>query len=104
MQINRLGMDIQVDYFNITRQQIDGLLGKAKARDYIMKKAIFSITIGSNDFLNNYLLPVISTGERISETPDGFVDQLITHLRGQLTVISLSLISSYNLKILLNVF
>lgn len=82
--INRLGMDIQVDYFNITRQQIDGLLGKAKAREFINKKAIISITIGSNDFLNNYLLPVISIGERITLTPDGFVDQLISTLRGQL--------------------
>ncbi|ONK78627.1 uncharacterized protein A4U43_C02F20790 [Asparagus officinalis] len=82
--INRLGMDIQVDYFNITRKQIDGLLGKDKARDYVTRKAIFSVTIGANDFLNNYLLPVLSTGERISETPDGFVDQLISTLRGQL--------------------
>lgn len=79
-------MDIQVDYFNITRKQIDGLLGKAKAREFINRKAIFSITIGSNDFLNNYLLPVISTGERISLTPDGFVDQLISTLRDQLNV------------------
>ncbi|KAJ6852687.1 GDSL esterase/lipase-like [Iris pallida] len=82
--VNRLGLDIQIDYFNITRQQIDGLLGKAKAKDFISKRAIFSITIGSNDFLNNYLLPVISTGERISETPEGFVDTLINTFRGQL--------------------
>ncbi|XP_047335729.1 GDSL esterase/lipase At2g23540-like [Impatiens glandulifera] len=82
--INRLSMDIQVDYFNITRQQIDKLLGASRAKDYIMKKSIFSITIGSNDFLNNYLLPVLSIGARISETPDGFIDDLINHLRDQL--------------------
>ncbi|KAL0396671.1 UNVERIFIED_CONTAM: GDSL esterase/lipase [Sesamum calycinum] len=66
--VNRLSMDIQVDYFNITRKEIDKLLGASKAREYLQKKSIFSITIGSNDFLNNYLLPVISMGARISET------------------------------------
>lgn len=79
-------MDIQVDYFNITRQEIDKLLGGEKAKEFITKKSIFSITIGSNDFLNNYLLPVLSMGTRISETPDAFIDDLISHLRGQLTV------------------
>nr|GMC97158.1 GDSL esterase/lipase At2g23540 [Ipomoea batatas] len=83
--VNRLSMDIQVDYFNITRQEIDKLLGGEKAKEFITKKSIFSITIGSNDFLNNYLLPVLSMGTRISETPDAFIDDLISHLRGQLT-------------------
>ncbi|KAK1410258.1 hypothetical protein QVD17_36793 [Tagetes erecta] len=83
--VNRLSMDIQIDYFNITRKQIDKLLGASKAREHIMKKSIFSITIGSNDFLNNYLLPVLSIGARVSETPDAFVDDLIRHLRSQLT-------------------
>ncbi|XP_073038598.1 GDSL esterase/lipase At2g23540-like [Primulina eburnea] len=83
--VNRLSMDIQVDYFNITRKQIDGLLGPSKAREHITKNSIFSITVGSNDFLNNYLLPVISMGARITQSPDAFVDDLINHLRGQLT-------------------
>ncbi|KAG9440766.1 hypothetical protein H6P81_020931 [Aristolochia fimbriata] len=83
--VNRLGMDIQIDYFNITRKQLNKVLGSSQAREFLMKKAIFSITVGANDFLNNYLLPVLSVGERISESPDAFVDHLITNLRGQLT-------------------
>ncbi|CAN1225197.1 GDSL esterase/lipase At2g23540 [Linum grandiflorum] len=83
--VNRLGMDVQIDYFNITRKQIDGLLGASKARDYIMKNSIFSITVGANDFLNNYLLPVLSIGARITETPDGFIDDMLSHFRAQLT-------------------
>lgn len=79
-------MEIQVDYFNITRKEIDKLLGASKARDYLHTNSIFSITIGSNDFLNNYLLPVISTGTRISQGPDAFIDDMINHLRTQLTV------------------
>lgn len=86
VQINRLSLAIQVDYFNITRKQIDQLLGEKEARDYIMRKSIFSFTIGSNDFLNNYLLPVLSIGSRISQSPDSFIDDLITHLKAQLTV------------------
>lgn len=83
--VNRLSMDIQIDYFNITRKQIDKLLGASKARDFIMKKSIFSVTVGSNDFLNNYLLPVLSIGARVSETPDAFIDDLLSQLKGQLT-------------------
>ena len=79
-------MDIQVDYFAITRKQIDKLLGKSKAKDYISKKSIFSVTVGANDFLNNYLLPVLSVGARISQSPDAFIDDMINHLRDQLTV------------------
>ncbi|CAN4079607.1 unnamed protein product [Withania somnifera] len=84
-EVNRLSMDIQIDYFNITRTEIDKLLGKSKARDYVMKKSIFSITVGSNDFLNNYLLPVLSIGTRVTESPDAFIDDLLNHLRAQLT-------------------
>ncbi|KAK2657364.1 hypothetical protein Ddye_010416 [Dipteronia dyeriana] len=83
--VNRIGMDVQVDYFNITRKQLDKLLGASKAREYIMKKSFFSITIGANDFLNNYLLPVLSIGARITESPDAFVDDMINHLKAQLT-------------------
>jgi len=83
--VNRIGMDLQVDYFNVTRRQLDALLGKEKAREFLRKKAIFSITVGSNDFLNNYLMPVLSTGTRIRQSPDAFVDDLIFHLRDQLT-------------------
>ncbi|RWR74176.1 GDSL esterase/lipase [Cinnamomum micranthum f. kanehirae] len=83
--VNRIGMDIQIDYFNITRKQLDRLLGPSKAIEYLRKKSIFSVTIGANDFLNNYLLPLLSVGERISESPDAFIDHLITNLRAQLT-------------------
>ncbi|PIA52383.1 hypothetical protein AQUCO_01000329v1 [Aquilegia coerulea] len=83
--INRLSMDIQIDYFKITRNQLNQLLGASKAREFVTKKAIFSITVGANDFLNNYLMPVLSVGARISQTPDAFVNTLISNLRRQLT-------------------
>ncbi|CAK9315193.1 unnamed protein product [Citrullus colocynthis] len=83
--VNRLGMDVQVDFFNVTRKEFDKLMGVAKAKEYIGKRSIFSITIGANDFLNNYLLPLLSIGARISQTPDSFIDDMISHLKNQLT-------------------
>ncbi|KAK3127968.1 hypothetical protein QOZ80_7AG0580790 [Eleusine coracana subsp. coracana] len=83
--VNRIGMDVQVDYFNVTRRQLDDLLGRDRARVFLRRKAIFSVTIGSNDFLNNYLMPLLSVGTRVSESPDAFLDDLISHLRDQLT-------------------
>ncbi|KAG6491842.1 hypothetical protein ZIOFF_046780 [Zingiber officinale] len=82
--VNRLGLDIQLDYFNTTRQQLDELLGKSQAKEFMMKKSIFSVTIGSNDFLNNYLLPVLSARERARLNPDDFINELITKFRSQL--------------------
>jgi hypothetical protein len=81
-------MDIQIDFFNKTRKQLDDLLGKVKAKEFLAKKSIFSITIGSNDFLNNYLLPVVSAGTRVAESPDNFINDLIANLKNQLTVMS----------------
>lgn len=84
-------MDIQIDYFNITRNEIDKLMGKSRAKEFIMKESMFSVVVGSNDFLNNYLLPVVSIGARVSASPDAFVDDMINHFRNQLTVSTHSL-------------
>ena len=104
VQVNRLGMDVQIDYFAITRKQFDKLLGASQARDYIMKKSIFSITVGANDFLNNYLLPVLSIGARISESPDAFIDDMLSHFRGQLTVWKSSVLLSVTSDYLKNIY
>ncbi|OAY77504.1 GDSL esterase/lipase [Ananas comosus] len=83
--VNRIGMDVQIDYYNITRQQIGELLGEAKAKQFLASKAIFSITVGSNDFLNNYLFPLLSAGVRVLESPDGFINDMLANLKSQLT-------------------
>lgn len=79
-------MDTQIDYFNITRKHIDELLGTTEATHFIMKKSLFPIIVGSNDFLNNYLLPILSVGERIAISPDAFIAHLIENLKQQLNV------------------
>ncbi|KAJ0979735.1 hypothetical protein J5N97_015209 [Dioscorea zingiberensis] len=82
--VNRLGMDIQIDYFNKTRKQLDEVVEGLTAKEFLMKKSIFSIVIGSNDILNNYLLPGISIAQMLLEPPEQFVQHLISHFRGQL--------------------
>ncbi|WOH05432.1 hypothetical protein DCAR_0624848 [Daucus carota subsp. sativus] len=82
--IKRLSMDTQIDYFDITRKLIDELLGTTEARQFITKKSIFPIIVGSNDFLNNYLLPFFSIHERMTISPDAFIADLIKTLKQQL--------------------
>ncbi|KAJ0980692.1 hypothetical protein J5N97_008947 [Dioscorea zingiberensis] len=83
--VNRIGLEVQVDFFNTTRKQLDEVLGEEKAKEFLMKKSIFSVTIGSNDFLNNYLFPLISATVRLNQSPDAFIDNLISTLKTQLT-------------------
>lgn len=73
-------MDLQIDYFSRTRQQLDEFLGSTEARK-LVHNAIFSITIGANDFLNNYLTFISDL-----EAPDTYISRLMIALKQQLTV------------------
>ncbi|KAG0488117.1 hypothetical protein HPP92_006928 [Vanilla planifolia] len=79
LYVSRLGMDLQIDYFNTTRKQLDEFLGQFEAKE-LVKNAIFSITIGANDFLNNYLTFISDL-----ETPNTYINRLMVALKGQLT-------------------
>ncbi|KAK1435906.1 hypothetical protein QVD17_01679 [Tagetes erecta] len=80
----RINLDAQLDNFANTRQDIISRIGAPAAQD-LFNGALFSVTIGSNDFINNYLTPVLSTIERKLVSPEAFVGELITRFRGQLT-------------------
>ncbi|XP_061993386.1 LOW QUALITY PROTEIN: GDSL esterase/lipase At4g16230 [Rosa rugosa] len=51
----------------------------------LLRSALFSVTIGLNDSINNYLAPVISEAERKLIPPETFVGILIARLRLQIT-------------------
>ncbi|CAN1322418.1 GDSL esterase/lipase At4g16230 [Linum perenne] len=53
----RISMDIQIDYFGKTRDDIIQMIGVVEAQKLI-KRAIFTVSIGANDFVNNYLIPI----------------------------------------------
>ncbi|GAA0147170.1 lipase [Lithospermum erythrorhizon] len=80
----RLNFDAQLDNFANTRQDIMTTLG-APAAMKLFQDAIFSITMGSNDFINNYLTPVLSNLEQDLVTPEAFVGSMIAKYRIQLT-------------------
>ncbi|XP_068663465.1 GDSL esterase/lipase At4g16230-like [Aristolochia californica] len=80
----RLNLDVQIDNFENTRQEIISIVG-ASAASKLLKKALFSVVIGSNDFINNYLTPVLSESQRRSIPPEKFVETMISKLRLQIT-------------------
>lgn len=52
----------------------------------LLRGALFSVTMGSNDFINNYLTPIFGVPERAVTPPEVFVDALISKYREQLIV------------------
>ncbi|KAK9672309.1 hypothetical protein RND81_12G091500, partial [Saponaria officinalis] len=82
--IGRLNMDAQLDNFANTRHDLIKSIGEI-ATNKFLEKALYSITIGSNDFINNYLTPVISTLKQKLVSPEAFVNSMISKYRMQLT-------------------
>ncbi|KAJ4753690.1 GDSL esterase/lipase [Rhynchospora pubera] len=80
----RIELDEQIDYFANTKKYIISILGTQNAANLI-GKAIFTVSMGSNDFLNNYLIPILSEPKRALIPPDVFVDKLISKYSFQLT-------------------
>ncbi|KAL2641795.1 hypothetical protein R1flu_009382 [Riccia fluitans] len=73
-------MDQQLTYFEDTRQQLISMLGQS-ATDELLANALFSVTMGSNDYLNNYFLP-FSPRARLPQKV--YQDIVINKFRGQL--------------------
>lgn len=82
-QIERLTMDEQITYLRHTLAELTEQLGKADAGVLVSKSLVF-IEIGSNDFINNYLLSTTNTSKVY--TPSQFTSILIERLSSQLTV------------------
>uniref|UniRef100_A0A0A0L961 Uncharacterized protein n=1 Tax=Cucumis sativus TaxID=3659 RepID=A0A0A0L961_CUCSA len=82
--IARINMDAQIDNFANTRQDIITMIGLHSAID-LLRTSIFSITIGSNDFINNYFTPVLSDSGHRLIPPELFVGSMISRYRLQLT-------------------
>ncbi|CAN1281597.1 GDSL esterase/lipase At4g16230 [Linum perenne] len=68
----RINMDAQIDNFAKTKNDIISMIGLAKA-EKLLENALYSVTIGSNDFVNNYLTPIISVFEQKSTPPDDYM-------------------------------
>ncbi|KAF4370724.1 hypothetical protein F8388_025103 [Cannabis sativa] len=74
----RINFDAQIDNFVNTKQDIISQIG-LMATMQLFEKSLFSVTIGSNDFTNNYLGP-----KQMLVSPDKFVRAMISRLKSQL--------------------
>ncbi|KAL0793440.1 hypothetical protein Bca101_064817 [Brassica carinata] len=69
-----------------TVSQVVNILGDQNQASSYLSKCIYSIGLGSNDYLNNYFMPTFySTGNQF--TPDSFGDDLIARYTEQLRIL-----------------
>jgi phospholipase/lecithinase/hemolysin len=68
--------------FEGTKITIAKKIGHEQAEKFF-NGSIYLMSIGSNDYINNYLLPV--EADSWMYTPEGFIDYLVSTLRQQLT-------------------
>ncbi|KAH0457070.1 hypothetical protein IEQ34_014977 [Dendrobium chrysotoxum] len=77
---NRIPMDEQLQNFNATIQELSSML-LDKTQDHI-RRSLFLLAPGSNDYINNYLLPL--SKRRSKYTPETFANLLIQQFGRQL--------------------
>ncbi|CAL4930669.1 unnamed protein product [Urochloa decumbens] len=80
----RLNLDAQIDNYANSRHDLIARHGEVAAVS-LLRGALFSVTMGSNDFLNNYLTPIFSVPERATTPPTAFIAAMIAKYRQQLT-------------------
>eukprot|EP01018_Ginkgo_biloba_P006044 Gb_41351 [translate_table: standard] len=82
--IQRLSLSKQIELFEGTKATIIKKIGHDVAETFF-NESFYTIAIGSNDYVNNFLLPVAADAWQY--TPDEFIDYLVITLRQQLTLL-----------------
>ncbi|KAH8972128.1 hypothetical protein BDL97_02G178800 [Sphagnum fallax] len=77
--LSLLTLPQQFQYFQQTKTQIAALIGQPAA-DQLIKDAIYSFTLGGNDYINNYLIPFSTRSQQY--TIPQYQDLLISPLYG----------------------
>ncbi|KAK3229725.1 hypothetical protein Dsin_001606 [Dipteronia sinensis] len=77
--INIIRMFRQLDYFEEYQHRVSAIIG-AKQTHQLVKEALILITVGGNDFVNNYYLVPFSARSRQFPLPD-YVKYLISEYR-----------------------
>ncbi|RRT56869.1 hypothetical protein B296_00009019 [Ensete ventricosum] len=84
LQVQRFSLYKQIELFQGTQELIRRKIGRAAADDFFAQ-ARYVVALGSNDFINNYLLPVYS--DSWSYDGETFIDYLMSTLEGQLKLL-----------------
>ncbi|KAJ9677429.1 hypothetical protein PVL29_022424 [Vitis rotundifolia] len=82
--IQRFSLYKQIELFQGTQELIKSKIGKEEAENFFQKSQ-YVVALGSNDFINNYLLPVYNDGWKYSD--EGFINYLMETLKAQLTIL-----------------
>ena len=83
LQIQKLGFDKQIELFKGTQDMITRKIGKKKS-DEFFRNALYFVAFGSNDFINNYLMPVY--GDPWLFNDESFIRYLVQTFEQQLKV------------------
>ena len=83
MQIQRFSLYKQIELFQGTQEIIKDKIGKEEA-DKFFQGARYVVALGSNDFINNYLMPVYVDSWTYNDK--SFIVYLTGTLRDQLKV------------------
>ena len=83
VKIQRFSLWKQIELFQGTQDVIVAKIGKQEA-DKFFQQARYVVALGSNDFINNYLMPVY--GDSWKYNDQTFVDYLMETLDSQLRV------------------
>lgn len=83
LQIQRFSLNKQIELFQGTQELIINKIGKAAAQKFF-QEAQYVVALGSNDFINNYLMPVYADSWQYND--QSFIDYLMETLQGQLKV------------------
>ncbi|KAK4487620.1 hypothetical protein RD792_005726 [Penstemon davidsonii] len=77
--LNIIRIGVQLEYFEQYQTRVDGLIGSEQTQA-LVNQALVLITLGGNDFVNNYYLVPFSARSRQFSLPD-FVQYLISEYR-----------------------
>ncbi|KAL0305569.1 UNVERIFIED_CONTAM: GDSL esterase/lipase [Sesamum radiatum] len=81
---DRISLDRQLLNHRLTIARLSLLLSKQSSSVYdYLTKCLYAVNMGSNDYINNYLMPQFYPTSRLY-TPDRFADILIQKFSGQL--------------------
>lgn len=84
MQIQRFSLYKQIELFEGTQTLIKSKIG-AQAAEKFFHEARYVVALGSNDFINNYLMPVYR--DSWSYNDQTFIDYIMETLQRQLEVV-----------------
>ncbi|GLJ26158.1 hypothetical protein SUGI_0501570 [Cryptomeria japonica] len=82
--IQRLSLYRQIEMFMGTKTLLAQKYGEEQTENFT-RDSVFLVAIGSNDYINNYLLPI--TADSWKYGANDFADYLIATLRRQLTIL-----------------